>query len=169
MECTPSLLSFRRGYKSPFVIRGYACDWPALAEHPWHSAAYLQSISGPGRVVPVEIGADYRAQEWTQKLMKWDDFLAYLDLDDNPISTNTIQNNIIYLAQHNLSLQFPELLKDIIVPDYVYLLMDSPGLGHYRAPRNDEQLVINMWLGPKGTVSPAHTDPYHNLFGVDAY
>lgn len=153
----PSLLSFKTSYKSPFVIRGYARNWPALAEHPWHSSAYLQSISGPGRVVPVEIGVDYRAQEWTQKLMQWDDFLAYLDLDDRPSSTNKMQNDTIYLAQYDLSLQFPELLKDIIVPDYVYASMDSPDLCNYRPPRNDEQLVINMWLGPKGTISPAHT------------
>ncbi|KAH0584001.1 hypothetical protein H2248_009578 [Termitomyces sp. 'cryptogamus'] len=161
----PSLLSFKTNYsKSPFAISGFACDWPALVEHPWCSTAYLHSISGPGRVIPVEIGVDYRAQGWTQELMKWDDFLAYLDLDDKPLLTNTTRDHIIYLAQHNLSLQFPELLKDIIVPDYVYVSLDPPEFCHYRPPGNDEQLVINMWLGPKGTISPAHTDPYHNLF-----
>ncbi|KAG6903184.1 hypothetical protein C0995_002727 [Termitomyces sp. Mi166 len=120
-----------------------------------HSA--YGDLTRPGRVVPVEIGVDYRAQEWTQKLMNWDDFLAYLDLDEKPLSTKMTQNDIIYLAQHNLSLQFPELVKDIVVPDYVYVSMDPPEFCHYRPPGNDEQLVINMWLGPKGTISPAHT------------
>ncbi|KAG6850593.1 hypothetical protein H0H93_011261 [Arthromyces matolae] len=152
----PSLLSFQTKLsKFPFVIRGYARNWPALQEHPWRSAEYLRSISGPGRVVPVEIGADYRAKDWSQKLMKWDEFLSYLDLGEQPQQPS--QNEVIYLAQHNLSLQFPQLLGDVIVPDYVYASLDAPEYSQYSPPGNDEQLVINMWLGPKGTLSPAHT------------
>jgi len=52
------------------------------------------------------------------------------------------------LAQTQLFEQIPELKKDIDVPIYCYL---------------GENLIINAWFGPKNTVSPAHTDPYHNL------
>ncbi|KAG6814295.1 hypothetical protein H0H92_013420 [Tricholoma furcatifolium] len=161
----PSLASFQKTFsKNPFALRSYAHKWPALVEHPWRSAAYLKSVSGPGRVVPVEVGNDYRDPSWTQKLMAWDDFLACLDLDDQFPSPSNAQNNAVYLAQHNLSLQFPELLADIVTPDYVYATLDISTRHAYQPPGNDEQLVTNMWLGPKGTVSPAHTDPYFNLF-----
>ncbi|KAG5646695.1 hypothetical protein DXG03_002685 [Asterophora parasitica] len=53
---------------------------------------------------------------------------------------------------------------DIIVPDYVYASMQPPDFTAYKPPGNNERLLINMWLGPKGTISPAHTDPYYNIF-----
>ncbi|GLB35067.1 putative cupin-like domain containing protein [Lyophyllum shimeji] len=125
-------------------------------------SAYLRSVSGPGRVVPVEVGEDYRDHDWTQKLMDWDEFLGSLDLADQPPPPKRAKTT--YLAQHNLLIQFPSLRADIIIPDYVYACMDPPGSAGYRPPGNEEQLLINMWLGPQGTVSPAHTDPYYNLF-----
>ncbi|KAG6911441.1 hypothetical protein DXG01_014515 [Tephrocybe rancida] len=163
----PSLLKYQTTLSNnPFVVRRYARDWPALVEHPWHSAAYLKFVSGPGRVVPIEVGVDYTSQGWTQKLMKWDEFLACLNLDNHSSPPATKETSMMYLAQHNLSLQFPELLADIVIPDYVYASMNPPSPCDYQPPGNDEQLVISMWLGPKGTISPAHTDPYYNLFGV---
>jgi hypothetical protein len=80
--------------------------------------------------------------------MGWDDFV-----------TSLIQpsNEVIYLAQHSLFLQFPNMREDIIVPDYVYSCPDSSeSFPDYEPPTNDEQLVLNVWLGPKGTISPAH-------------
>ncbi|KAF5387104.1 hypothetical protein D9615_001619 [Tricholomella constricta] len=134
-----------------------------MVEHPWRSAAYLRSVAGPGRIVPVEVGEDYRAHEWTQELIDWEAFLASLHLADQPPPPPQ-RANIFYLAQHNLIQQFPSLRADIVVPDYVYASMDPPEFTSYKPPGNDEQLVINMWLGPGGTISPAHTDPYYNLF-----
>ncbi|KAJ7184296.1 Clavaminate synthase-like protein [Mycena filopes] len=123
----PSLAAFQsREHNRPFILRAYARHWPALKERPWASTEYL--------LVPVEVGRDYRTDDWTQKLVSWDTFLASLDsTDDKPL----------YLAQHSLLMQFPTLRADIEVPDY---------------------LVINAWLGPAGTVSPAHTDPYFNTY-----
>jgi lysine-specific demethylase 8 len=46
---------------------------------------------------------------------------------------------------------------DILTPIYC-------GLSEKDDDEEDEDLVINAWFGPKGTVSPAHTDPYHNMF-----
>ncbi|THH21113.1 hypothetical protein EW146_g376 [Bondarzewia mesenterica] len=156
----PSLIQFSRQFsQTPFILPGYAADWPALNEHPWRSKGYLKSIAGRGRVVPVEVGSDYRTEDWSQQMMEWDRFLECLDTSPSE------KNPILYLAQHNLLSQFPALRADIIVPDYVYTCPAAPSdYPHYRPPGNEHQLVINAWLGPKGTVSPAHTDPYFNFY-----
>lgn len=147
----PSMSLFRTKLcLEPFVLRGYAHNWPALNEHPWRSLDYLRSVSGPGRVVPVEVGADYRTADWSQKLLGWDEFLLSLD--------NSSSDAPLYLAQHDLFMQFPKLKEDIIIPDYVYTAPDAPS-NHpdYVPPGNEEQLILNTWLGPAGTMSPAHT------------
>ncbi|KAJ6547023.1 hypothetical protein B0H19DRAFT_840806, partial [Mycena capillaripes] len=150
----PSLGAFQSGnHKTPFVLRGYARHWPALNERPWASTEYLRAVAGPGRVVPVEVGRDYRTDDWSQKIVGWEAFLASLDAEDGPP---------LYLAQHSLLMQFPALRADIEIPDYVYA--DLPRPPGCPPPTNDEQLVINAWLGPKGTISPAHTDPYFNAY-----
>ncbi|KAF8889775.1 hypothetical protein CPB84DRAFT_1785368 [Gymnopilus junonius] len=159
----PSFLSFQFEFsQTPFILRKYASDWPALRDRPWRSAAYLRSISGPGRVVPVEIGRDYRDQSWSQELMDWDRFLSTLNFDDQPASESP--KDTFYLAQYDLTRQFPSLLEDIIVPDYVYSSLVSRDFPSYRQPLNDESMLFNTWLGPKDTVSPAHTDPYFNFY-----
>jgi len=145
----PSLASFQRSIASrPFIVPAHAADWPALNEHPWHSTHYLRTVSGPGRVVPVEVGSDYRSDDWSQEIMGWDEFLT---------SLTQPSDKALYLAQHSLFLQFPNMREDIIVPDYVYSCPNSSdSFADYKPPTNDEQLVLNAWLGPKGTVSPAH-------------
>ena len=46
--------------------------------------------------------------------------------------------------------QVPQLGDDVCIPDYCYT-------------GDDEDVDINVWIGPGGTVSPLHTDPKHNL------
>jgi len=153
----PSFTSFQTQFlHHPFVLRKYARDWPAMRDHPWSSVDYLRSVAGPGRIIPVEVGKDYRTDDWTQKLMNWDEFLSSLDLPGQ--SRAQPHTEILYLAQHNLLMQFPALRADIIVPDYVYTCPPPPtDFPDYGPPGNEEQLVINAWLGAKGTISPAHT------------
>lgn len=160
----PSLSKFATLATRPFIIKGFLKDWPALQEHPWKSPSYLLHVSGRGRVVPVEVGSDYRAEDWDQTIMPWEMFLVSIGM----ISPSEMQNigykvaevppsKTYYLAQHTLLTQFPELRSDIVIPDYVYVSQDAPAhFPSYRAPGNEEQLVINAWLGPRGTVSPAH-------------
>ena len=152
----PTFLTFQSQHSNrPFILRNFAQDWPATRDRPWRSAAYLQSVAGPGRLVPVEIGKDYRLRNWKQELMDWTDFLSTIDFDDQPSSRKV--ETILYLAQHDLIKQFPALREDIIIPDYVYAsipCVDYPG---YRPPQHDYEALFNVWLGPKGAMSPAHT------------
>ncbi|KXN85488.1 Lysine-specific demethylase 8 [Leucoagaricus sp. SymC.cos] len=157
-----SLLSFQNQYsKAPFVIRGYALDWPALNDRPWSSVDYLLSVSGPSRIVPVEVGQDYRDEDWNQVLMDWDNFLyALADGDGN----SKAPQEILYLAQYNLLRQFPSLCDDIMIPDYVYCSLSPQDFSGYKAPDNPDGAILNVWLGPKGATSPAHFDPYYNFY-----
>src|ERR1700691_4752243 len=126
-----------------------------MQEHPWASIDYLRSIAAPGRMVPIEVGSDYRNDDWTQKMMVWNDFLAALDSQGH---ADQDKPDVLYLAQHDLLKQFPTLRADIIVPDYVYASLEPPAdFPGYKPPSNEEQLVVNAWLGPGGTISPAHT------------
>lgn len=156
-----SFLSFQDVYsKGPFVIKGYANDWPALRENSWNSIDYLLSISGPSRVVPVEIGHDYRDDDWSQDLINWDDFLHTIA----NVARNSEDQKILYLAQHNLLRQFPSLRHDIVIPDYVYCALTPQDFPDYKPPENDEGVIINMWLGPQGATSPAHFVSYSLVF-----
>ncbi|OJT12234.1 Lysine-specific demethylase 8 [Trametes pubescens] len=161
LDAPPSLASFLSRYsQEPFVLRGFLGDWPALNEHPWASLDYLRSAAGPGRMVPVEVGGDYRSDDWTQRMMPWEEFLASIG------NMSSVEPRpVLYLAQHSLFKQFPALQSDIIVPDYVYSSLSPPkNYPQYVPPSNEEQLVLNAWLGPASTVSPAHTDPFFNFY-----
>lgn len=71
-----------------------------------------------------------------------------------------------YLAQHDLFAQIPSLRSDISIPDYCY--SDPPplntvdSLSTKSVPKLEDPL-LNAWFGPAGTISPLHTDPYHNI------
>jgi lysine-specific demethylase 8 len=139
-----------------------------MNEHPWHSVDYLRYVAGRGRVVPVEVGKDYRTADWTQRMMSWDDFLDALEKDPTHSQTT------LYMAQHNLFSQFHALREDILIPDYVFTSPEAPATyPFYRPPHNEEGLALNAWLGPPGTASPAHTvcpilllDPENSFLSV---
>lgn len=130
----------------PAILTDCICHWPAIKL--WRQPAYLLKLAG-SRIVPIEIGQNYTTENWSQDLVKFRDFFQ------RQLLTDDTRNRIEYLAQHNLFEQIPELKKDIQIPEYCCISK--------RTDCDTDQLDIKAWLGPKGTVSPLHHDPKHNL------
>ncbi|CAE7074561.1 unnamed protein product [Rhizoctonia solani] len=152
----PPFSTFPALARCPFVLPGFALSWPATTN--WKSKKYLVECAGRGRIVPIERGGDYRTDDWSVELMPWNEFLDGIGWEEE---RNDAEN--LYLAQHSLFTQFPKLRADIQVPDYVYTEPASHPC-YTGPPGNDEQLVINAWCGGRGANSPAHTDPYYNVY-----
>lgn len=157
----------------PLLIENALTHWPAFHERPWKSPEYLlQKTFGGRRLVPVEVGRSYTDAGWGQKIVPFKQFIDkyLLHPPERKTGTNTSDEattNIGYLAQHNLLTQIPSLRSDISIPDYCYTAPPPPAPGTPLAlqppPPKLEDPLLNAWFGPAGTISPLHTDPYHNI------
>jgi len=129
---------------TPVVLEGVASHWPAVKK--WRERDYILDVVGD-RTVPIEVGETYVHDAWTQKLMTVREFVEeYVER----AREDGAPGDVGYLAQHEIFEQCPELKRDIEEPMYCVL-----GTGGVNA--------VNAWFGPAHTVSPAHTDPHHNL------
>lgn len=166
----------------PLVIRGLIDNWPAMTTRPWKKPAYLLSRTFNGRrLVPVEVGRTYVDEGWKQELITFRELLDRFNQDSadgngelkhtaegekgrspSPPSS-TSPSPVTYLAQHELFTQLPSLRKDILTPDLCHTNPPphpvTPALSRPAPPIP----LVNAWLGPAGTITPLHTDGYHNL------
>lgn len=154
----------------PLMIGGAMKHWPAMGERSWRSRGYLMGRTlGGRRLVPVEVGRSYTDAGWGQRIVTFGEFVGeFLNRGEDERGENGEEGGKIgYLAQHDLFAQIPVLRNDICIPDYCYtspppLPPELRGAMGKEIPRLDEPL-LNAWFGPAGTVSPLHTDPYHNI------
>ena len=145
---------------TPIIMPGVLATWPAISL--WQNPTYLMKVTlGGRRLVPVEVGKSYLDDEWSQKMMPFREFMTDFLLPKEP-------KDVGYLAQHDLFAQIPALKNDITIPDYCYTSPPDPKEAAARtsglaSARQLDEPLLNAWLGPKGTKTPLHTDPYHNI------
>jgi hypothetical protein len=160
------------GGPQPLVMSGLIEEWPARTEHPWSKPTYLLSKTLNGaRLVPVEIGRSYVDAGWGQQIIPFRHFLreyiapSFIEAGStgDKGESEKLKQSTGYLAQHQLFRQIPALREDIRIPDLCYT---SPPKHPTDSSRNKPELdepQLNAWFGPTGTITPLHTDPYHNL------
>uniref|UniRef100_A0A7S2ZH96 JmjC domain-containing protein n=1 Tax=Rhodosorus marinus TaxID=101924 RepID=A0A7S2ZH96_9RHOD len=136
----PSIAQFlsRIFWKGPRLISGVVSKWPAFRK--WNDFKFWEAEHGH-RWVPVELGSKYTDPSFETQMIPISDF----------VDQHLRGESGGYLAQHQLFEQVPSLLRDIIEPEFASLGESS------------SEAVVNMWLGPSGTQTPLHHDPYHNL------
>jgi hypothetical protein len=168
---------------TPLIIEDAIQHWPACGGRSWNNPRYLlRQTLGGRRLVPVEVGKSYTDESWGQRIITFRDFMETYMLDghshdgDARDQENGVALSIEgmsplnktkptgYLAQHDLFAQIPSLRADISVPDYCYCeLSPSPHPTRIKPVAKLEEPLLNAWFGPAGTISPLHTDPYHNI------
>ena len=147
---------------TPVILCNAMTTWPALRK--WCDMDYLKKRAAE-RLVPVEIydakdaSQTYLTDTWQQQVMSFGDYM-----DNFLLSEDKCDNERGYLAQYQLFEQIPSLMDDICMPCYCTALADED----LSAPQDSEctpppSPIVSAWFGPKGTVSPLHNDPYHNL------
>jgi lysine-specific demethylase 8 len=175
----------------PVIITGATTHWPALGgattddatqggstQQGWADFAGLAARAGE-RLVPVEVydAADstqtYLTESWERRVMSLGDYIAEYVLADGSGPAGKRG----YLAQYGLFDQIPSLRDDFTVPPFCSELLeqdravagaagaedDASGGGVDDLCADANGVRTSAWLGPRGTVSPLHYDPYHNL------
>ncbi|OHE94732.1 JmjC domain-containing protein [Colletotrichum orchidophilum] len=172
----------------PLVLTSLMTRWPALSTRPWSSPGYLLSRTHGGRrLVPVEVGRSYVDEGWTQELIPFRELLARVvappGLSSASPATTTHNGpeareqdgegeeedgqgsttGTTYLAQHELFAQLPHLQNDILTPDHCFTTPPPHPLNRDADKPELDVPLVNAWFGPAGTITPLHTDGYHNL------
>eukprot|EP00002_Diphylleia_rotans_P037502 TRINITY_DN8383_c0_g1_i18.p1 TRINITY_DN8383_c0_g1~~TRINITY_DN8383_c0_g1_i18.p1 ORF type:complete len:491 (+),score=86.59 TRINITY_DN8383_c0_g1_i18:43-1515(+) len=140
--------------QKPVLIRGGAYAWPAVSDPKrcWKNLVNIRNAAGH-RTVPVEFGSHYLEKDFTLQMMTIQEFIDSVILCKVEHTQSGKRKG--YLAQHQLFDQIPSLRKDIITPDYCCMTERKEG---------PSDPIVNAWFGPRGTVSPLHFDPSHNMF-----
>ena len=154
--------SFRDLYmtSSPVILAHAIAHWPALRK--WRDLDYLKAAAGD-RLVPVETydkkdaAQTYLTESWQQEVMPLGEYIA----DFFKRGEQGESDRRGYLAQHQLFDQIPTLRDDIATP--AFCVPTAEDTNAPSACENAATPIVSAWLGPGGTVSPLHNDPYHNL------
>ncbi|KAG6026027.1 hypothetical protein E4U40_002368 [Claviceps sp. LM458 group G5] len=153
------LMSFRKFLSKYIVGDAIPCPPPplpplpthpplsTLPTHPAHPAPSTGPTSEPSCESPAVVPAAAAAEH----------------------AGDIVVGEVGYLAQHNLFQQIPSLRNDVSIPDFCWSTVpgyptrgDGAGVGAKEPPPLEEPL-LNAWFGPARTITPLHTDGYHNL------
>ena len=158
---------------SPVIITNAMSAWPAMEK--WRDPSYLKRKAA-SRLVPVETYSEqdatqtYLSDSWEQRVMSLGAFIEkYIEGSDSSDGDGGEggQGGRGYLAQHQLFDQIPSLRDDIVTPPYCHALTATdkaaPALSYGGQTRTGSDPLVSAWLGPAGTVSPLHNDPYNNI------
>ncbi|TKY88486.1 hypothetical protein EX895_002474 [Sporisorium graminicola] len=139
--------------------------WPALTKWSSLGSDGQETLEGLRRpetsslIVPVEIsqqnvGYNAGGSKWDRIEMPFSLFLDAFIQRKIPWSSGEEQQPVGYLAQFDMLAKTPSLADE------------APSLPHTRAgPKGaQEQWRSNVWIGPAGTYTPLHRDPYENMF-----
>lgn len=124
-------------HDQPWICLNWTQGWPimALPDVP----EYLASNFGH-RLVPVEVGASYLDKDWAPKVLPLGQVLQLM-------RRGSPGSPLVYLAQYEIFDQIPQLRQLLWTPPFI----------------DREECIVNIWLGPAGTRTPLHTDPYDNV------
>ncbi|KAH0496730.1 hypothetical protein TgHK011_004077 [Trichoderma gracile] len=150
-----------QGRPKPIVFTDLVGDWPAFNERPWNSAEYLlERTFGGRRLVPVEVGRSYVDEGWRQELIPFKDFLKRY-IDPTLFSSEDEDDKLREAEFNGEEESLQQGAKK--VPDFCWA--DVPL--HPTDPSKDQPRLempqLNAWFGPARTITPLHTDGYHNL------
>ncbi|KAK3210271.1 hypothetical protein GRF29_44g2126334 [Pseudopithomyces chartarum] len=167
--------------QTPLIIEGSIEHWTAFGPATaWKNPSYLMRKTLNGRrLIPVEVGRSYTDEGWGQKILTFKDFMErYMLKKPSPATDGDATTDALdpaevkqqeeakgYLAQHDLFVQIPALRENITVPDYCFTspAPQPENPANVKAVEKLEEPLMNAWFGPAGTISPLHTDPYHNI------
>jgi hypothetical protein len=132
----------------PVIFRGAAADWPCTQR--WTSA-YLRERLADKQVTATRTPArryrpDPTRGHYAPTDMQSMTFGAFLD---HICDADSEDEASYYLHRQSLAQHLPELRDDVVVPSYV----DGAAL-----------LLMSLWMGPAGSVTPIHHDFTDNLF-----
>ena len=115
-------------------------SWKAM--HKWPSLKWWSYNHGH-RTIPVELGTD-STNTWSETTMLLHTFMTdYMQ----PSLNQGTDAEVAYIAQHPLFDQMPSLVHDFEQPELM----------------GGEAMLMNAWIGTKGTVTPLHFDSYDNF------
>jgi hypothetical protein len=133
----------------PVLFRGAATDWPCTRR--WTPAYLRERLShkvvtatrSPSRLYRPDPEQGHYAPDQMQKML----FGEFMDSICN--ASPNADDHSYYLHRQSLDEHLPELRDDVRVPSYL---------------DNFAMMLVSLWMGPAGSVTPIHHDFTDNLF-----